>query len=352
MRILAIETSCDETSLALLSLKSKRLRLEQLVTSSQTRLHARWGGVVPELAARRHSENMVPLLDQTLRAAKLKPSHIDALAVTSGPGLITALQVGVETAKALSLAWHKPLISTNHISGHLVSPFLSPHVWPLAYQKSTWPGVALVVSGGHTELYLMRSLTDHKLLGKTLDDAAGEAFDKVAKMLKLPYPGGPQVSKLAEVGNPRAFDFPRPMLNRPGYNFSFSGLKTAVLYTLERERRGKPVSKKLTADLCASFQAAVVEVLTTKTLQAAGEYHARSVLVVGGVSANQALRDSFRHKLGSKPKSPKLLLPELTFTGDNAAMIALAAATSRKTKSNHQSQWQRVQANANWELWN
>ncbi len=347
MRILGIETSCDETSLSLLSLTRARLKLEHVVTSSQTKLHARWGGVVPELAARRHSQSIIPLLDQTLRQAKVRPAAIDALAVTSGPGLITALQVGVETAKALALAWHKPLISVNHIAGHLVSPFLSAGAWKLAHRKTTWPAVALVVSGGHTELYLMKSISEWTLLGKTLDDAAGEAFDKVAKMLGLPYPGGPQVARLARTGNPTAFTFPRPMMNTQNFNFSFAGLKTAVLYALKRYPK---LSPQLKADTCASFQAAAVEVLATKTLRAAQTFAARSLLVTGGVSANQCLRQEFKRRRHALSHPPRLLLPDLRYTGDNAAMVALAGAMSWPMKKKL-TPWQKVQANANWELW-
>jgi N6-L-threonylcarbamoyladenine synthase len=320
-------------------------------TSSQTKLHARFGGVVPELAARRHTENILPLLEQTLRQARVTPSALTALAVTSGPGLITALQVGVETAKALALAWNKPLLSVNHITGHLVSPFLTKEVWPQAYKKTTWPAVALVVSGGHTELYLMKNISAWRLLGKTLDDAAGEAFDKVAKMLGLPYPGGPAVGALASTGNSRAFNFPRPLVNRPGYDFSFSGLKTAVLYALARERGGKKPNSTLSANLCASFQAAAVDVLVQKTLRAAEAYGARSIMVVGGVSANRALREAFTDELKKIPKGPQLLFPELRFTGDNAAMIALAGALAWNKPKNQSQPWQRIQANANWELW-
>jgi N6-L-threonylcarbamoyladenine synthase len=353
MRILGIETSCDETSLALLNLNRGKLKIESIIISSQTKLHARLGGVVPELAARRHNETIVPLLHDALNQAKVKPSQIDLMAVTSGPGLITALQVGVETAKTLAAAWHKPLLGINHIEGHLVSPFLSPTNWPLVSKASTWPAVALVISGGHTELYLMRSLGQRKFLGKTLDDAAGEAFDKVAKMLKLPYPGGPQVAKLALQGNKQAFTFPRPLLKNNDYNFSFSGLKTAVLYTLQKYQTAQ-ITTKLKADICASFQQASLDVLINKTLRAAKQYKARSIIVSGGVSANQALRQELTKQVKIDMPNVKLFFPELSFTGDNAAMIALAAAIKIKNFKPNKliKSWQKLQANANWELWN
>lgn len=347
MRVLGIETSCDETSLAVLEVARAGLKLASFLVSSQVTLHARWGGVVPELAARRHAETIIPLAHETLRRAKINPRQLDGIAVTLGPGLITALQVGVETAKALSYAWGKPLVGVNHIASHLVSPFLTTPYWLLAHKKTIWPAVALVVSGGHTELYVMPSISRWQLLGKTLDDAAGEAFDKVAKMLRLPYPGGPQVAKLAQHGDPNAYNFPRPLVNRASYDFSYAGLKTAVLYALQKEKHVSPCVK---ANLCASFQQAAVEVLVAKTLHAAQASRARSVLVVGGVSANAHLRSVLTNKL--RGTGTRLLLPELRFTGDNAAMVALAGAVPLPgTKKLAQNSWRKLQANANWELW-
>lgn len=354
MHVLGIETSCDETSIAILDYRvSRQPNLKALTVSSQTKLHARWGGVVPELAARRHTEAIIPLLQKTLVEAHLLPQDIDLIAVTTGPGLITALQVGVETAKALSLAWHIPIQSVNHISGHLVSPFLTKGAWRIANKVKYWPAVALVASGGHTELYLMKNITHAQLLGKTLDDAAGEAFDKVAKMLHLPYPGGPQVSRLAQKGNPLTFNFPRPLLKHKNLDFSFAGLKTAVLYTLQKtprthyESNSKMLSiRSVTKNsICASFQAATIEVLVSKTLRAVNQTGARLILVSGGVSANLELRQQFKN-IVRKHKHLTLMLPELKYTGDNAAMIALAAAVKPKLQS-----WNSTQANANWELW-
>ncbi|MFZ5391209.1 MAG: tRNA (adenosine(37)-N6)-threonylcarbamoyltransferase complex transferase subunit TsaD [Patescibacteria group bacterium] len=352
MIVLGLETSCDETSWAVVQVDKKTLSLPALTISSQIKLHARWGGVVPELAARQHGQTILPLLKTSLKQANLKPEQIDLLAVTQGPGLITALNVGTTTAAALSWAWQKPLIGVNHIAGHLVSPFLKPAAWQQAFKKSTWPAIALVVSGGHTEIYLMTSLTKYKLLGKTLDDAAGEAFDKTAKMLGLKYPGGPKISKLAALGNWTAYNLPRPMLKQAGYNFSFAGLKTAVLYSIQKIKT--PLSNKNKTDICASFEKAVTEVLVSKTIKAVKEFQTPSLIVAGGVSANKQLRTALQQALVKDHLSTKLWLPDLTFTGDNAAMIGLMAAAqvNFKPKTKLKNTWSNLQPDANWELWN
>lgn len=354
MNILALETSCDETSTAVLKINNRQLNLLALNTSSQIKLHAPYGGVVPELAARRHVEIIIPLIEQTLSQAKIKPSKIDALAVTGGPGLITALQVGVETGKILAAIWHKPLIPVNHITGHLVSSFLSPRQWFVAQQKNTWPAVALVVSGGHTEIHLMKSINRWRLLGRTLDDAAGEAFDKVAKMLGLPYPGGPAVAKLAKSGNSQTFNLPRPMIKNQDYNFSFAGLKTAVLYSLKKYSPST-ISHQLKANMCASFQQAAIDVLLYKIFKAAQEFKTKTIIVSGGVSANQELRRQLTLKVNTLHPTPYTLLPDLEFTGDNAAMIALAAyviSNNGKNLPKYKMTWKNLTADANWELWN
>lgn len=350
MHVLGIETSCDETSVAVLKYNQQQIKLLSHIISSQVKLHAPWGGVVPELAARRHAEVIIPLLHESLKKARIAPPKIDLIAVTSGPGLITALQVGVETARTLALAWKKPLIAVNHITGHLVSTFLNLDKWKLVNKKTTWPAIALVVSGGHTEIHLVKKAGDWHLLGRTLDDAAGEAFDKVAKLLKLPYPGGPQVSKLAINGNASAFKFPRPLLNKPNYDFSFAGLKTAVLYAVQKI---KNVNTKVKADVCASFQEAATDVLVSKTLKAAQDLKAKTVIVAGGVSANKNLREKFTTEINEQKIKVNLLFPDLEFTGDNAAMIALAGAieASKNKLKHYQNNWRKLQAQANWELW-
>lgn len=354
MNILALETSCDETSTAVINLNPKRLHLAAINISSQIKLHAPYGGVVPELAARRHAEVIIPLVNQTLKQAKLDPAKIDALAVTGGPGLITALQVGVATAKTLAYAWHKPLIPVNHITGHLVSPFLKTKLWSEAQSKKYWPAVALVISGGHTEIYLMSALDKWRLLGRTLDDAVGEAFDKTAKMLGLPYPGGPEVAKLAAQGDSYAFALPRPMIKNQSYNFSFSGLKTAVLYALKKHSPSA-ISRQLKADMCASFQQAAIDVLLHKILKAAREYKAKTIMISGGVSANQELRRQLANKINQLHPTPYCLHPDLQFTGDNAAMIALAGyvvTRNGQQLNKYQNTWKNLIAKANWELWN
>jgi len=350
MIILGIETSCDETAIAVLKITNGKLQLLVNNISSQIALHKKWGGVVPELAARRHAQVIIPLLRSSLNQARIKSTDIDLIAVTQGPGLITALQVGVETAKTLAWAWHKPLVGVNHIAGHLVSPWLAPRCWIKTSQNKTFPALSLVVSGGHTELYLIKKLGEQKLLGRTLDDAAGEAFDKVAKMLKLPYPGGPKVAQLAEKGNPSAFKLPRPMINHQNLNFSFAGLKTAVLYTLKKLRT---VNYKLKTDLCASFQQAVIDVLVYKTIKAAEKYKVKSVLLSGGVSANKLLRTTLSQILNQQLPTVKFYAAPLEFTGDNAVMIALAGSIEIKKSGlkKYQNNWKKINANANWELW-
>lgn len=350
MRILGIETSCDETSAAIIASQGKTITLEAHTIASQVAWHAPYGGVVPELAARKHAEAIIPLIHETLTQANVTSKHIDALAVTKGPGLVTALQVGVETAKLLAAAWRKPLIPVNHIAGHLVSPFLTPSWRKLAGKQTIFPAIALVVSGGHTELYLMKSITSYRCIGKTLDDAAGEAFDKVAKMLKLGYPGGPQVSKLAAVGSTTAYTFPRPLLTRSDYSFSFAGLKTAVLYTLQKLPSISPKTKR---DICASFEQAAIDVLTGKTIAAAAKHQAKAILVSGGVSANRALRETLAHRAAAQLPHIPVAFPELAYTGDNAAMVTLAALEQAQLHGlkRYQHMWQKISADANWELW-
>lgn len=331
--ILAIETSCDETAAAVLSYQKKAggfpdIKTLSSVIKSQTKLHSKMGGVVPEAAARAHVKWIRPVVEKALFASRCPHHAIDYIAVTVGPGLIPSLIVGVEFAKALSFALNKPIIPVNHMAGHLYSPFgrISSKLSSYQVVKSLFPMISLIVSGGHTMLVLMKNINDYKVLGQTVDDAAGEAFDKVAKMLMLPYPGGSEVSKLAADGNPKAINFPRPMINSKNYNFSFSGLKTAVLYYL-RDYVGnglKPFPTKTKANICAGFQQAVVDVLIAKTLRAAKEFIAKSVSLSGGVAANQILRHDLNLK--SKILNFKFFPSPLHLTGDNGEMIGIAAA--------------------------
>jgi len=319
MRILAIETSCDETAVAVLSGEGEVLKLESSTVRSQIDLHETYGGVVPEVAAREHLQLMMPLLHKEVAP---DGKGIDAIAVTAGPGLAPALRVGVETAKALAWAWQKPLIPVCHLEGHIYAPWLTEIKDERGKIKvPEFPALALIVSGGHTELVLMTDHGKFERLGETLDDAAGEAFDKVAKMLSLGYPGGPKIAQLAESGDAKAFAFPRAMLDRDNLVFSFAGLKTSVLYTL-RKHEDRLNDPKFKADIAASFQEAVVDVLVQKTLRAIKQVKPVSVILAGGVAANIALRE--RLDQACQKVGVPLFVPEFKYSMDNAAMIAVA----------------------------
>ncbi len=309
MKILGIETSCDETAVALLEANGENFVIESELVASQIKDHAKYGGVVPEVAARKHVDVLFGLFDAT--GVDRTGKEIDLIAVTRGPGLAPALRVGVEAAKTLSTFWNKPLVGVNHLEGHICSVLLDNRA------RLQFPALVLVVSGGHTELVIVKGQGEYELIGETRDDAAGEAFDKVAKLIGLPYPGGPEVSRLATQGDRSAISLPRPMLDSPGFDFSFSGLKTAVLYHL----KDNPETDKI--DLCASFEEAVVEVLVTKTKKAIDKYNPKLVLLVGGVSANKYLRERMQ-QMTAEEFGLSLLLAPLQYTGDNAAMIAVA----------------------------
>jgi len=319
-RILGIESSCDETAAAVI--ENGRVAVSSLV-ASQAEMHAQFGGVFPEVASRQHIRTIFPIIERTLQAAHLNLADVDAIAVTRGPGLPGSLVVGVNMAKGLSLGSGLPLIGINHLEAHIYSAWLH---WPPAPQGAgpelavkpapCFPLVALLVSGGHSELVLVKDHLDYQRLGGTLDDAAGEAFDKVARLLGLGYPGGPAIQTAAEEGNPRAFAFPRAWLPDT-WNFSFSGLKTAVLREVRRLQGLR--SRLPVADLAASFQAAVVEVLMKKTLQAANEFEVVEILVAGGVSANRSLRAAVL----AQADCP-VHIPPIALCTDNAAMVAAA----------------------------
>ena len=329
MKILGIETSCDETSAAIVNGNGDSVEIEKNVVSSQIKDHAPFGGVVPELAARKHVENIIPVLEAS--GVARDGAGIDAIAVTYGPGLLPALRIGLDTARMLSVIWKKPIVGVNHLEGHIASVFLPhPQLPNTKYQLPSLPSVCMLVSGGHTELVLMRDWGDYELLGATRDDAAGEAFDKVAKLLELGYPGGPIVSQMAESGNAKAIDFPRAMLKSGDFDFSFSGLKTAVRrYTEEKRymKRETGNEKRDTDgfinDICASFQEAAVDVLVEKTRRAIEEFMPKSVILAGGVSANKRLREQMQ-KMASAYKNISFYAPDLSLAGDNAAMIATA----------------------------
>ena len=310
--ILAIETSCDETAAAVLTVAGGRFDLRANVVASQIAIHRRYGGVVPEVAARNHVGVLLPVIDEALKKARLTPRQIDRIAVTSGPGLVTSLLVGIETARTLSYLWHKPIVPVNHIKAHLYVNWL--HNAPIRF-----PAIGLVVSGGHTELILIKSATNFKKIGQTVDDAAGEAFDKVGKLLGLGYPGGPEVSRRAHKGNASAFDFPRPMEKSGDLRFSFSGLKTAVLYASQKVTR---LNTQTINNICAAFQQAVFDVLVAKTMDAAFRHKAKTILLAGGVAANTLLRDTL--KAQTAKHRYLFLMPEHSWSTDNAAMIAIA----------------------------
>jgi N6-L-threonylcarbamoyladenine synthase len=315
--LLGIETSCDETSAAIV-VDGRDVRAN--VVSSQVKLHEKYGGIVPEIASRAHIENIQPIVEETLAAAGMRYSDLDAVAVTAGPGLVGSLLIGVTAAKTLALACDLPLVPVDHIEAHATSAALVTETPP-------WPAVALVVSGGHTSLYLVRDFHEISLLGQTVDDAAGEAFDKVAAILELGYPGGPLIDKLAQGGNPKAVRFPRTWINKPHSNFSFSGLKTAVRRLAQREELvqasavGGEVSPRV-LDLVASFQKAVVDALLETTLRACRREDVRTVLVGGGVACNARLRRAFRE--ASVQHGLRVFIPSPDLTTDNAAMIAAA----------------------------
>jgi N6-L-threonylcarbamoyladenine synthase len=309
--ILAIESSCDETAVAIVRGEPGRATtVLASEISSQIELHREFGGVVPELASRNHSLHLRPLAERALAHAGVAIADIDAFAATTGPGLASSLLIGSTAAKALACATRKPFLGINHLEGHLLSPFIGATEVP--------PHVALIVSGGHTLLLDVTGPGAYRKLGGTRDDAAGEAFDKVGKMLGLRYPGGPEIEAAARSGNRLAFDFPRSMLHDPHLDFSFSGLKTAVLYTLQREPGPLPVP-----DLAASFQQAVIEILVGKTLRAAAVVGRRMIALSGGVSLNQALRDAFA--AACRRAGLEWIVAPPALCADNAAMIAFAA---------------------------
>lgn len=310
MLILGIESSCDETGIALYDSAAGLL---SHALHSQVAMHAEYGGVVPELASRDHVRRVVPLLRSTLEKAQKSLADIDAVAYTRGPGLSGALLVGSAFAEALALALGKPTIPVHHLEGHLLSPLLSA-------DPPTFPFVALLVSGGHTQLMQVTGVGEYALLGETLDDAAGEAFDKSAKLLGLPYPGGALLSKLAEQGRSGTYELPRPMLHSGDLSFSFSGLKTAVL-TLVREQ-GAHLTEEFKADAARAFQEAIVEVLAKKSLKALKQTGLKQLVVAGGVGANKQLRATLDDE--ARRKRFRVYYPELEFCTDNGAMIALA----------------------------
>ncbi len=309
--ILGIETSCDETAVAIIK---NGCEITANVVASQIESHKRFGGVVPEIASRHHVEEITIVIEEALKQANLTFPELDAIAVTEGPGLVGALLIGVNAAKALAFAHNKPLVPVHHIAGHIYANRL--------VTEMKFPLLALVVSGGHTELVYMKAHGHFEVIGETRDDAAGEAYDKVARTLNMPYPGGPHIDRLAQEGSP-TINLPRAWLEEGSYDFSFSGLKSAVINTVHNaEQRGEVIMPE---DLAASFQASVIEVLVKKTVKAVAEYGVGQVVVAGGVAANKGLRQALEKEFSEKP-DVELVIPPLSLCTDNAAMIAAAGS--------------------------
>ncbi len=322
MPLLAFETSCDETSAAVVHENA----ILSNVVSSQVALHADYGGVVPELAAREHLRNLLPVARSALQEAGVATDRLEAVCATQGPGLPSALMVGLKAAQALAFTLHRPFIGVHHHEAHLYSPWIQGRP-PVADFSNFQPNVSLIVSGGHTILVYMPDELHPRVLGSTLDDAAGECFDKVGKLIGLPYPAGPIIDRMAEHGNPLAFEFPRPLIHEPHHDFSFSGLKTSVRYFL-RDHPGVLQERQKINDLCASVQAAIVDVLIEKTLRAARSSHVRCITASGGVACNRALRAQLA--TACQREGFLLRLADPSFCTDNAAMIGILAARKLK----------------------
>ena len=379
MKILGIETSCDETAAAVVEGIGGKVEVLSNVVASQIEIHKKYGGVVPEVAAREHVLNILPVINEALEKAGINPplksaswrkggvkkikggEMVDVIAVTVGPGLITSLMVGVETAKVLSYAWNAPAVAVNHIEGHIYANWIgvnSKHQVPnpkqiqnpkSKIQNIKFPILILTVSGGHNMLVLMKGHGKYKIIGETLDDAAGEAFDKAAAMLDIGYPGGPNVALQAtKIKNQKSkiknIELPRPMINSGDYNFSFSGLKTALLYEIKSDKNWK----KRIPEYAHEFQQAAIDVLIAKTIRAAQELNIKTIILTGGVSANKELRKQMAEALRKQIPNSKFQIPSLEYTTDNAAMIAAAGYFKARRKAF--TPWQKLRADCNLEL--
>ena len=325
MKILGIETSCDETAAAIIKGEKSRSRVTLLsnVIASSLSLHAATGGIIPEIAAREQVKFIIPVIEKALKDTDIKT--IDAIAVTAGPGLIGSLLVGVETAKTLAYVFKKPIIPVNHLFGHIYANWIENE--NINSNEIKFPNISLIVSGGHTDLVLIKNHGEIKWLGGTRDDAAGEAFDKIGRLLGLPYPGGPGIEKNAKAGNPRRFNFPKPLIDSEDFDFSFSGLKTAALreITKLKESQNGKLYQKDVEDICACLQKTIIDVLVFKTLKAAIKYKAKSILLGGGVAANQKLKEELILNTKYQIPNTEVFVPQKFLCTDNAAMIATAA---------------------------
>ena len=343
MLILGIETSCDDTAATVLQVEGGKLKVKSSVVSSQVKLHAKYGGVFPSLAAREHEKNLPKVLKLSLKEARTKVDEVGLIAVTKGPGLEPSLWRGINFANDLAKKFNKPIIGVNHLEGHIYSNWLS--LTELDY--NLFPALCLIVSGGHTELVLMKGHGRYKIVGETLDDAVSEAFDKVARMLGLGYPGGPIVALRANKFRSKSvkveIKFPRPMIHSKDFNFSFSGLKTAVLY---KTKEFTKLSPKIIDQICYEFQEAAIDVLISKTIKAAGKHKVKSVMLSGGVSANKLLREKLSESVKSLESSPATIIPEMAYTTDNAAMIALAGYFNWEKIKIGSPSWKPIKPNA------
>lgn len=340
MIILGIETSCDETAAAILQKDQQRITILSNIVASSAALQAKYGGVIPEQAAREQIKAIIPVIEESINDAQLTIAEIDAIAITQGPGLIGSLLVGVETAKTLSQVWQKPLIPVNHLIGHFYANWITNHlpggVAPAAHPAGAipqFPCIGLLVSGGHTDLVLFKNHGKYQYLGGTRDDAAGECFDKCARILGLAYPGGPEIARLAENGNPKAFNLPRPMIDTDDFDFSYSGLKTAVANLIHTsEVKKSDYTSEVKCNLSAAIEAAIVDPLVKKTIKAAKQFKVNQIIVAGGVAANDKLRSELQLSAKRYSLNAEIFVPQKFLCTDNAAMIAAAAFFQKATK--------------------
>ncbi|MFH1582226.1 MAG: tRNA (adenosine(37)-N6)-threonylcarbamoyltransferase complex transferase subunit TsaD [bacterium] len=345
MRILAIETSCDDTSVALVDIKGSNFKILENIISSQIKIHKKWGGVVPNLARREHQKNL-PIILKKVLSNKEKP---DIVSVTKGPGLEPCLWVGINLARELAEKIKKPLIGINHIEAHVLVNFISEDS-KIKINKKLFPAICLIVSGGHTQLVLMKGLGKYKIIGETRDDAAGECFDKIAKILGLGYPGGPIIDNKADqwrsksIISKKNIKLPRPMMNQKNYDFSFSGLKTAVLYDFKSRSQKARKSESYIQEISSEAQQSIIDVLISKTIKAIKEFKVNSLILGGGVTASKELKKQFRDKIKKEFPKVEILIPSPSFSTDNALMVATAAFLHKDDKNKN---WKTMKANAN-----